>query len=79
MPQSQEHWIGATSVNYATGYNNAQSLSHYARPGIEQRQRCVLNSLSHIRNASVHFDCILLNKKDFVSLKVQGKFKEVTF
>ena len=35
MPQPQEHRIWATSVTYTTAHNNARSLTHRARPGIE--------------------------------------------
>ena len=56
MPQPQQHQIQATSTTYATACSNARSLTHWARPGIEstssQRQRCILNLLSHNGNSN---------------------------
>ena len=34
-PQPQQHQIWATSVIYATAWGNAESLTHWMRPGIE--------------------------------------------
>ena len=51
--QSQQHQIPATSVTH-TACNNARSLIHWVRPGIEpaslQRLCQVLNLLNHSRN-----------------------------
>ena len=58
MPQPQPHRIQAiqaSSATYAAAWNNARSLTHWARPGTEraslQRQHQVPNPLSHNRNS----------------------------
>ena len=35
LPQSQQHQIPAMSVTYTTAHGNPESLTHWARPGIE--------------------------------------------
>ena len=53
-----QHQIQATSATYMAACDNARSLTHYERPGIEptslQRQRPVLNPMSHNRNSYIH-------------------------
>ena len=55
-PQPQQHWVWAISVNYTAACSNAESLTHWMRPGIEPasswRQHWVFNPLSHSRNSS---------------------------
>ena len=34
-PQSQQHWIQASSVTYTTADGHTRSLTHWARPGVE--------------------------------------------
>ena len=57
QPQPWQHRIRAASATYAAACNNAGSLTHWARPGIEpasSRIPCqVLNSLSHNENSTV--------------------------
>ena len=58
-PQAQQHQIRATSVTCTTACSNAESSTHWTRPGIKpaslQRLHQVLNPLSHNRNSLSRF------------------------
>ena len=55
MPQPRQHWIRASSVAYVVAWGNTGSLTHWSKPGFKptssQRQRQVLNPLSHNGNS----------------------------
>ena len=62
MPQPQQHQTGAAPMTYVAACNNAGSLTHWGRQGIDpasSRTLCqVLNLLSHKGNAQISF-CFL--------------------
>ena len=66
VPQSQQCWIWAPSVNYAAACSHAGSLTHWMRPGIEpaslQGQHWVLNLLSHNGNSAYMLNVSLASK-----------------
>ena len=73
-PQPWQQQIQATSVTYASAFDNARSLTHGVKPGIKpassQRQCQVLNPLNHNGNSeSVLFWVrISFRKTDFFPL-----------
>ena len=58
-PQSQQRWIRAASLTYATAYSKTGSSTHWARPEIEpgssQTPCWVLNLLSHSGTSSAGY------------------------
>ena len=70
-PQPRQHQIWPASVTYATGWDNARSLTHWARPRIESESSHryqVLNPLSHNGNSHT-----MLNSSKFISILRQCK------
>ena len=54
LPRPQQLGIWATSVTYTTAHSNTESLTHWARPGIEPASSWLLARfipLSHDRNS----------------------------
>ena len=81
MPQPHQHWIQASSATYAVACGNTGSLTPWVRSGFEpafsQKQRQVLNLLSHNGNSKIssflcNFSCS--SSKPLRDLKTSLKY-----
>ena len=62
MPQPQQHQMGAVPTTYTAAHNNAGSLAHWARSGIESASSWILGSLtSEPQQNSLHYLLYSLN------------------
>ena len=72
LRQSQQHWIWAISATYAVDYGNAESLTHWARPGIEPASSWTLVRFSThwaiTRTPISYYSCVIYLLPVFSSL-----------
>ena len=79
-PQPQQHQSRSTSATYTTAEDNARSLSHWARPGIEPASLWILvRFLSAETQQELHLYCMNFALSTFIFFYKDFKDKKEKF